>query len=189
MTVVAGDEGTATLICDRCGCQDLSADVRRDSEVVWPLVARLGWAGSPFATGSHWCPQCCHAGAPPAAGTVGGDAPPAQGPWFGIEVDDDAGAVVVTPLADLDARLSERLRDDLMRAAAAHAHLLVDLHAVRFIDSAGLSLLVRARQETRRHGGEFSLVAPSRFVQTVLHTMRLDRALRTFPDRRSAVRA
>jgi anti-anti-sigma regulatory factor len=64
---------------------------------------------------------------------------------------------------------------------------VVDLHAVTFIDSAGLGLLVRAHQEAKQHDGTFALAAPSRFVLTVLHTMRLDGVFRTFPDRRAAL--
>lgn len=81
------------------------------------------------------------------------------------------------------------LRDDLMREAALHRHAVVDLHAVAFIDSAGLGLLVRARQEARQHGGTFDVVLPSRFVLTVLHTMRLEAVFRVFVDLRAARQA
>lgn len=50
------------------------------------------------------------------------------------------------------------------------------------IDSAGLGLLVRAYRCTKRCGGGLSLVAPSRFVITVLHTMHLDGMFPIFPD-------
>ncbi|XVV17217.1 STAS domain-containing protein [Actinoplanes sp. CA-131856] len=111
--------------------------------------------------------------------------PPAHGPSYYVRTLGDTA--VVTPLTDLDATLADHLRDDLMRAAADHPHVVVDLHAAKFIDSAALGLLVRARQEARQHGATFALVAPSPFVQTVLHTMRLDRAFHSYPDRDTAL--
>uniref|UniRef100_UPI003F49F243 STAS domain-containing protein n=1 Tax=Micromonospora chalcea TaxID=1874 RepID=UPI003F49F243 len=40
--------------------------------------------------------------------------------------------------------------------------------------SAGLGLRARAHQDARRDGRRLCLLSPSRFVLTVLHTMRLD---------------
>jgi anti-sigma B factor antagonist len=62
------------------------------------------------------------------------------------------------------------------------------MRAVHFIDSSGLGLLMRTRQEARSHGGTVSLAAPSRFVLTVLHTMRLDGAFPRLPDQETALR-
>ena len=49
--------------------------------------------------------------------------------------------------------------------------------------------LVRARHAARRHHGELLLAAPSRFIPTVLRTMRLHTAFRTFTTLRQAVAA
>ncbi|WP_199516635.1 STAS domain-containing protein [Nucisporomicrobium flavum] len=188
MTVVPGGDGTAVLICDACGSDDSAVDATRDGDLVWPVVTALGWTGSAFATGPHRCPQCSHAAAPPQE-AAGESRPAHHSASYSIQTHDDVDVTAITPLADLDAALAERLRDDLMRAAAVRRHVVVDLHAAHFIDSAALGLLVRARQEARQHGATFDLVAPSRFVRTVLHTMRLDGVFRTFPDLRSAVNA
>lgn len=187
MTVVPGDTGTATVICDRCGTEDSAGGATPGSDLVWPLIAGLGWTGSPFATGPHCCPGCTFAA--PAQPPVADPGSRSHGASYDIRTSDDFGAAVITPLTDLDAHLVERLRDDLMRAAALHEHVVVDLHAVRSIDSAGLGLLVRARQEAKQHDATFDLVAPSRFVLTVLHTMRLDGVFRAFPDLEAALRA
>ena len=82
--------------------------------------------------------------------------------------------VVLAPLTDLGDDVAEALRPALMSAATAGRNVVVDLHAVHTIEPAALSLLVRAHREARLHGGTVSLAAPSRFIQTVLHTMRLD---------------
>lgn len=187
MTVVPGGAGTVTLICDQCGIEDSTGEMAYDTDVVWPLVSSLGWTGSPFATGAHRCPRCSLE-APACASASARKARP-HGASYDLRTINDLDAVVITPLSDLDADLAERLRHDLMRAAALHPHVVVDLHAACSIDSAGLGLLVRARQEAKQHEATFDLVAPSRFVLTVLHTMRLDGVFRAFADLEAARQA
>ena len=187
MTVVTGLNGTATLICDQCGGEEHASGVTNDSDLVWPFISGLGWTGAPFATGAHRCRACSMSSPPHAAPAGGMDVPRSCGASYDIRVARDLDAVVITPLGDMDADLVERLRDDVMRAAHAHAHVVVDLHAVDFIDSAGLGLLVRGHQEAKLHQATFTLAAPSRFVLTVLHTMRLDGMFRSFPNHRAAL--
>ncbi|BBH67161.1 hypothetical protein ACTI_38460 [Actinoplanes sp. OR16] len=95
--------------------------------------------------------------------------------------------VIVTPPADLDTEVAELIRPALMEAAAEGLDVVVDLREVHIIDSAGLGLLVRAHQEAKQHGGRFALAAPSRFVLTVLHTMKLDGMFALYPDREAAL--
>jgi anti-sigma B factor antagonist len=187
MTAVPRTSRTAVLICDQCGGEENAPEATPDSEVVWPLVASLGWTGSPFATGAHRCPRCSITESPPPDG-LREAAAPAHSASYDIRACDGADAVVITPLNDVDAALVEVLRDGLMAAAGSYAHVVVDMRAVQFIDSSGLGLLVRARQEARSHGGTISLAAPSRFVLTVLHTMRLDAVFPHFPDQQTALR-
>jgi anti-sigma B factor antagonist len=188
MTVVPRTAGTAVLICDRCGMQDHAAAATRDNDVVWPLVAGVGWTGSPFATGPHGCPQCGDVVPEPA---VAAQEPPSPAPGasYGIQVHQDMDAIVVTPLVDIDADFAATLRDGLTAAVSTGRHVVLDLHAVQLIDSAGLGLLVRAHQQAKRRGGSLCLVAPSRYVLTVLHTMRLDTVFAAYPDEEAAFRA
>lgn len=187
MTAVPRTSRTAVLICDQCGGEASASEAAVDSEVVWPLIVSLGWTGSPFATGTHRCPRCSTTETPPTE-EVRETPAPTHGASYDIRACDGADAVVITPLTDVDAGLVEVLRDGLMAAAGRYAHVVVDMRAVHFIDSSGLGLLVRARQEARSHGGTVSLAAPSRFVLTVLHTMRLDAAFPRFPDQETALR-
>lgn len=188
MTVVPRTAGTAILICDRCGAQDHAAAVTHDSDVVWPTVTSAGWTGSPFATGPHSCPQCGDV-VPEPVPPVHAPPAPAHGASYGIQVHNDLDAVVVTPLGDIDAAFVETLRDGLTAAVSTSRHVVLDLHAAHLIDSAGLGLLVRANQEAKHRGGSLCLVAPSRYVLTVLHTMRLDTVFPTYPDEEAAFRA
>ncbi|KUL22379.1 STAS domain-containing protein [Actinoplanes awajinensis] len=100
---------------------------------------------------------------------------------------DELRATVVAPLSDLDQQIVEVVRPVVMAAATAGRHVVLDLQGVGVVDSAGLGLLVRAHREARSHGASLLLVAPSRFVQTVLHTMRLDGVFPTFPDQPQAL--
>ncbi|ABP55016.1 STAS domain-containing protein [Salinispora tropica] len=164
MTVVP-DDNMMTLICDGCGETAAStAVVLPDDEVVWTLVSEHGWSGSPFATGPHRCAGCTPS--PP------GRATPAQP----LGVPDHSEVVEAT------AATPDPLRTALDEAIEHEGRVVVDLSAVEQIDSVGLGLLVRARQEARQRGAELCLHAPSRFVLTVLHTMRLDAAFPVVTD-------
>jgi anti-anti-sigma factor len=188
MTVVPLATGLAVLICDRCGVQEQTASVTHDDDVVWPLIADAGWTGSPFATGSHSCPRCGDVVPQPASHIRSAPAP-AHGASYGVQVHDDNDATVVTPLVDIEADVAATLRDALTTAGGTSRHVVLDLHAVHLIDSAGLGLLVRTHQDVKQRGGSLSLVAPSRYVLTVLHTMRLDTVFPTYPDEQTAFRA
>lgn len=188
MTVVPVNAGVAILICDRCGAQDQAAAAIRDGDVVWPLVADAGWTGSPFATGPHSCPRCGDVEPEPQT-PVRPSPAPIHGASYGLRVHHDLDAVVVTPLVDIEADFAETLRDVLTDAVSTGRYVVLDLHAVHLIDSAGLGLLVRAHQQAKHRGGSLCLVEPSRYIRTVLHTMRLDTVFPTYPDEHSAFRA
>jgi len=77
---------------------------------------------------------------------------------------------------------------DLLASIRGSRHIVLDLSAVPTLDPEGLGLLVRARQQLRQEtGGWLCLAAPSRFVLTVLHTMRLETVFPVFADHEAAV--
>jgi anti-sigma B factor antagonist len=90
-----------------------------------------------------------------------------------VRVHDDR--VVVYPVGELDVSNAPRLRLALERALAADTPVLVvDLSAVTFIDSTGLSALVETWRETTRRGTDFHLVGPAPNVRRVLTITQLD---------------
>ncbi|TDC36760.1 anti-sigma factor antagonist [Micromonospora sp. 15K316] len=181
MTVVPADH-LMTLICDGCGDTITgTAPVLPDAEVVWTLVFSNDWVGSPFAAGPHHCPRCSLTLVEDGA-TAGGSG--AQERALGIDYLDEVGG---EPAA-LDRDPQEVLRRALREAVEQGDRVLVDLSEVQVIDSTGLGLLVRARQEARRRDATLCLVAPSRFVLTVLHTMRLDGVFPVAESREAALR-
>jgi anti-sigma B factor antagonist len=81
----------------------------------------------------------------------------------------------------------DQVRPALMEAAAAGRDVVLDMRAAGVVDSAGLGLLVRAHRAARQHGAALRLVAPTRYVMTVLHTMHLDGLFPIYPDERAAL--
>lgn len=190
MTVVPGRaRDTVNLICDQCG--DSLAGVTailHEPDVVWTLIAECGWDGSPFALGPHRCPACATSSLaaprdPAASAPVTHDVPQA---WH-VNVEDLPQATVLTPSGGIDVRVADILREALTTAVTGRQDVVLDLSHVVLIDSTGLGLLVRAHRDCRQRGRTLCLVAPSRFVLTVLHTMRLDTAFLTFDHRQQAL--
>jgi anti-sigma B factor antagonist len=187
VTAFAGAlQESLTLMCDECGDSfvGISSGIR-NWDAVWALVTEQGWTGSPLAIGPHRCPRCR---VPEPAPEIEAHAP-VHGPrerWRAPRrvVGD---AVVLELHGDLDMLVADEVRDTLRHAGDGHRHLVLDLNDVPMIDSTVLGLLVRAHQSAKQRGGVVCLVAPSRFILTVLHTMRLERVFPVFADTAQAV--
>jgi anti-anti-sigma factor len=89
---------------------------------------------------------------------------------------------------NLDAAMAPDLRDALCWAVDRHSAVVVDLAGSPRVDPAGLGVLIRAHGRARHRGGVLCLVAPSRFVLTVLHTMHVDGVFPIFDDCVTALR-
>ncbi|MGA5298938.1 STAS domain-containing protein [Nucisporomicrobium flavum] len=177
MTAVsARPSATVELTCDGCGATTtVDGCGLHDTDVVYVAVAAIGWAGPPYARGPHRCPACVSGHGPaPRQRTGRHDG----GPRVALTVTSPAAVVRVT--GDIDLDVVADLRAGLENAAALRSYVIVDLTGAGTIDSLGLGALVRGRGAARQRGGDLLLVAPSRFVQTVLRTMRLHTAFRTF---------
>jgi len=95
--------------------------------------------------------------------------------------------LVVHLEGDLDIQVAGAMRKWLTAACESHRNLVLDMADVKFIDSTGLGVLVRAHQAAKRNGGQVVLATPSRFLLTILHTMRLEPVFPTFPTADAAV--
>jgi anti-sigma B factor antagonist len=62
------------------------------------------------------------------------------------------------------------------------APVVVDLHAVAFIDSAGLGALIGAIRRVRQLGGDLNLAAPRPSIKRVLSTTGLNRLADIYND-------
>lgn len=89
---------------------------------------------------------------------------------FQIEVQGNTGdAVVVAVKGELDLASSPSLSEELQRAREAGAALVIlDLRELVFMDSTGLSVVVRAHQNAVESGRRFAVVRGGKQVQRLL---------------------
>ncbi len=95
---------------------------------------------------------------------------------------DQGTHVVLTPEGKFNLVAAPALKariDDLV--ADGKAHLVVDLHAVDFIDSSGLGALIGGLKSARQRGGDLRIAAPGDQVRAVLKLTNLDRILSPYP--------
>jgi anti-anti-sigma factor len=88
---------------------------------------------------------------------------------FSVETHNGAQAVVIGVSGELDLASSPALEQELERGAAATAEVvIVDLRNLEFMDSTGLSVLVRAHQRATENGQRFGVVRGPQQVQRLL---------------------
>jgi anti-anti-sigma factor len=88
---------------------------------------------------------------------------------FRLEVHSKEDTAVVTVRGELDLASSPALVDELERATSSGAALVIaDLTQLEFMDSTGLSVLVRAHHRARETGQRFAVVNGSPQVQRLL---------------------
>ncbi|GAB4423674.1 MAG: hypothetical protein Kow00106_20690 [Anaerolineae bacterium] len=95
-----------------------------------------------------------------------------------IQPDHLAHTLIIEVVGRLDSDHAETLAE---RACAAlsteRVHLILDLSAVTFINSAGLRALVQAIKEAQASGGSLTLINPSESVRRALELVGLDSVL------------
>jgi anti-sigma B factor antagonist len=88
---------------------------------------------------------------------------------FRVEVRRDGEAAVVSVSGELDLASGPELETELDRLAGPETKLVViDLRQLDFMDSTGLSIIVRAHQRMAGEGCEMGLVKGSQQVQRLL---------------------
>lgn len=88
---------------------------------------------------------------------------------FRLETSHRSGAAVIRVFGELDLATSPGLEEELDRVAADDVPLIiVDLAELEFMDSTGLSVLVRAHQRAEEAGQRFGLINSSQQVQRLL---------------------
>jgi anti-sigma B factor antagonist len=100
------------------------------------------------------------------------------------------GADVVRMPPRLDAAAADRLRADLKSAVSEGSErLLLDMSAVKFIDSTGLGVIVTAMTTARNRGGSFALFALPAKVRTLVELTRLHLVFDIYADEVAALAA
>jgi anti-anti-sigma factor len=92
--------------------------------------------------------------------------------------DDGNEALHVTLTGELDISNVERFEQVLMELEQPRPELIVlDLRAVRFIDSTGLSLLLNADARARRQSRHVTIVSGTGAARRIMRTVALDQIL------------
>jgi anti-sigma B factor antagonist len=100
----------------------------------------------------------------------------------------DAGVHVITASGEIHVStapsLSQRLHTII---ESGKTTLVLDLSAVEFIDSTGLSVLLNGLRLVNQRDGRLALVCANPTVLRLFHITRLDSTFDIFPDRAAAI--
>ena len=99
----------------------------------------------------------------------------------------DGDITLIAPEGAIDIGNSSALRDSIVEAATeGSARVLLDLAAVQYIDSSGLSALVASVNGLDKTGGKLALCSVDPSVLRVLELTRLDQFFTICEDRAAA---
>ncbi|HET9443027.1 MAG TPA: STAS domain-containing protein [Acidimicrobiales bacterium] len=98
---------------------------------------------------------------------------------FSLTFSRNAGSVVVRVAGELDSYTAAMMRERLADVIDGQGNLsiVVDLEEVSFLDSTGLSTVVRAYQRLRMRGGSLTVARPSPAARKIMEMTGLDRLL------------
>ncbi|MFD4659789.1 STAS domain-containing protein [Kitasatospora sp. NPDC058444] len=108
-----------------------------------------------------------------------------------VTVGDRGPVRIVTVAGELDHDSADELRAALARPPSADGieRIVVDLAGLRFCDSTGLNVLLRARLDARTAGLRLELAGAGPLVARLFAVTGADTVLRVHPDLRTALAA
>jgi anti-sigma B factor antagonist len=89
---------------------------------------------------------------------------------------------IVVARGEIDISTASSLDEALQAAMAASGRVIVDLSGVRFMDSTGLSVLMRAHKDQAEAGSGLRLAAISDRVSRLLTVTKLDTVFAVYPS-------
>jgi len=99
------------------------------------------------------------------------------------------GVEVVALAGRLDAASAPEVREQIKEVIhAGIGKVLIDLSAVKFLDSSGISVLVGAMKEASSRGGRIALLKVPPTVRSLLELTRLHRVFDSYEDESLACR-
>jgi anti-anti-sigma factor len=129
-------------------------------------------------------------GAAPSRDPVGGGHDPAAGDLLSVRVESASTDVPVVSLTgELDLSTVPKVERRLLGQLRSHPAIVVDLTSLRFIDSSGIGLLIKAFRSTEDGRGMHTVISEGSQVDRVLRLAGVDRALPVFLNRTDAVAA
>ncbi|MFC9970301.1 STAS domain-containing protein [Spirillospora sp. NPDC127200] len=151
-----------------------------------PVPRETGVRGGPVRSAGPTDPPCRHNEdmVDTAAGAAGAAAPELQ-----VEVSTEGGYAVVVAVGSIELATGAVLDARLRQAAGlTRAAVLLDVTAVRFLDSSGLQVLVRWHRRLVHRGMTLVVCGAGERVTRALEITGLDRALYLHADVARAVR-
>lgn len=98
-------------------------------------------------------------------------------------------ALIAPQIPQLDATNAAAFKEFLAPLQDAHTRLVLDLSALRFIDSSGLAAILSCLKRLNRRGGDLKLCGLSRSVYTLFELARMHRLFDFFATPEEAVRS
>ena len=98
-------------------------------------------------------------------------------------------AVVGLFVDELDASNTAEFKQQMAPVIAEHPRVVIDLTAVRFIDSSGLGAMLSCLRQLSQKGGDLKLCGLSRQVRAAFELVRLHRVLDIHATRAEALGA
>jgi anti-sigma B factor antagonist len=98
-------------------------------------------------------------------------------------------AAVAVPVDELDASNASELKRDIAPVLQANTKVVLDLTAVRFMDSSGLGAMLSCLRQLSARKGELKLCGMSKQVRGAFELVRLRRIFDIYPSQAEAVLA
>ena len=96
-------------------------------------------------------------------------------------------ACYLTLVGEIDSLSAGLIKDKIQGQIEGRMfNIVVDLTKVKFMDSAGLGVLVSGLKLCSKNGGDLVLVGVSDNVRELFHITRLDTVFKMYPDKASA---
>lgn len=109
---------------------------------------------------------------------------------MGLDIERESGVVVCTFDGELTFDTLSSIRDDIEESLEkARIGIIVDLSRVSYLDSAGLSLLMRCHAHMVRTGGKCVFAGVTGNVERVIVVMKLETVLNIVPTLEEARQA
>lgn len=100
---------------------------------------------------------------------------------FRVEVRSEGQAAIIVVRGELDLATSPELEDRLRNLCdSGNAQVVIDLRELEFMDSTGLSIIVKAHQRLTETGRRLSIVRGSQQVQRLLDLTGVSERLQLF---------
>ncbi len=93
------------------------------------------------------------------------------------------------PVADLDAANSGEFKHDIAPILESGTKVVIDLSAVRFVDSSGLGAMLSCLRQMTARGGDLKLSGMSKQVRATFELVRMDRIFDIFDTDEAAILA